>query len=275
MANSTDTYWDVNGVSLQTLGFNITTMGGHEPPPLRGEDTMIPYRVGAVLEERIPDSRTLSFKMWAIGHDENGLPTAQGPRAEYQKNYKKVRDLIWNQGRPIQLTKRWKDYGSSTVRTATGVGIYQGGLAPEMTGPARSEFGFDIWMADPFFYGTPVPLNFPAQASSSISPTILGDYPTTRIELQVNGARNNFRLTNNTEGHYVNVNRNVGSGSFVFLDVDTWEAYTSGTPVNVIATVTHFGHKHWLSLRPGTQQLTLSSTSGSGSAILTYVPRYL
>lgn len=274
MANSTDVYWDVNGVSLQTLGFNVATRGGHAPPPLRGEDTLIPYRPGQILEDRMPDSRTLPFRMWAIGMDEDGLNGAYGPRVEYQKNYKKIRSLIWNQGRPVQLTKRWKDYGSNTVKTATGVGIYQGGLAEEMAGPARSDFGFDIWMADPFFYGALETLNFPATASSQITPTILGDYPSTKIQIQANATRNNFRLTNNTEGHYVNVNHNVASG-FVLLDVDTWEAYTSGTPTNVIGKVTHFGHKHWLSLRPGSQQLTLSSTSGSGSGVVTYLPRWL
>ena len=72
MANSTDTYWSVNGVSLQTLGFNITTDGDHAPPPLRGDDDLIPYRVGQVLQDRIPNSRTLPFKMWAIGMDEDG-----------------------------------------------------------------------------------------------------------------------------------------------------------------------------------------------------------
>jgi len=275
VANTTDTYWSVNGVSLQTLGFNITTSGDHEPPPLRGEDILIPYKVGKVLTERMPDSRTLPFKMWAIGMTEDGLQGAFGPRAEYEKNYKKIRALIYNQGRPIQLTKRWKDYGSSTIKTATATAIYQGGLAESMTGPARSTFGFDLWLADPFFYGDPEPVNFAATATSTQTPTILGDYPTELVTLVVNGARTNFRLTNTTEGHYVNVNTTVAAATSVTLNVAEWTAKRSVAPLSVIKDVTHFGHKFWLSLRPGAQQLTLSSTSGSGSAVLTYVPRWL
>lgn len=277
MANTTDTYWSVNGVSLQTLGFNIKTKGDMEPPPLRGEDDMIPYRVGQVLNERLPDSRTLPFKMWAIGMSEDGTQGAYGPRAEYEKNYKKIRDLIWNQGRPVQLTKRWKDYGSSVVKSATAIAVYQGGLGESMNGPARSEFGFDLWLADPFFYGDDwETINFPANQTSVQTPTILGDYPTTIITLQVNGARTNFRLTNNTEGHWVNVNTIVNSATNVLLDIDQWTAKRSVAPINdVIKGVTHFGHKHWLSLRPGAQQLTLSSSAGTGTAVLKYKPRWL
>lgn len=275
MANSTDVFWSVNGVSIQTLGFNVATRGGHAPPPLRGSDTLIPYRVGQQLEERIPDSRTLPFKMWAIGMDEDGLVGAYGPRSEYEKNYKKLRNLIWNQGRPITLTKRWKDYGSGTVQTATATGIYDGGLAEEMTGPARSDFGFDIFLADPFFYGAAVPVTFTAVATSTQNITVLGDYPTTKATLLVNGARTNFRLTNSTEGHYVNVNSVIGAGATATIDVDLWTAVKSAAPTNIIKDVTHFGHKHWLSLRPGAQSLVLSSSSGSASATLTYIPRWL
>jgi hypothetical protein len=275
VANTTDTYWSINGVSLQTLGFNIQSRGGHEPPPLRGDDTMVPYRVGKQLSERIPDSRTESFKMWAIGMDEDGLAGAFGPRAEYEKNYKKLRALIYNQGRPVQLTKRWKDYGSSVIKTATATAVYQGGLAESMTGPARAEFGFDMWLADPFYYGDWETIDFLAgTATRQVTATVLGDYPTTIITLQVNGPRNNFRLTNNTEGHYVNVNTDVASSTNVLLNVDEWTAKRSVTPVNAIKGVTHFGHKHWLSLRPGSQQLVLSSTTGTGSAVLKYKPRW-
>lgn len=275
MANTTETFWSVNGVSLNTLGFNISTRGGHEPPPLRGADTMIPYRVGKQLSERLPDSRTEPFKMWAIGMTEDGLSGAYGPRVEYEKNYKKLRELIWNQGRPSQLTKRWKDYGSGTVKSATATAVYQGGLGETMQGPARAEFGFDMWLADPFYYGDWETIDFPAgTASRQVTTTVLGDYPTTIVTLQVND-RTNFRLTNNTEGHYVNVNTAVAAGTNVLLNVDEWTAQRSVAPVNVIKNVTHFGHKHWLSLRPGSQQLVLSSNSGTGSAVLKYKPRWL
>lgn len=275
MANSTDTYWSINDVSLQTLGFNISTKGGHAPPPLRGEDDLIPYRVGRVLNERVPDSRTLPFTMWAIGMSEDGTVGAFGPRAEYEKNYKKLRALIFNQGRPFRLTKRWRDHGSATIKSATAIGVYQGGLPEAMTGPARSTFGFDVWLADPFFYGDEETVNFSAVQPSVQTPTILGDYPTTLITLQINGARTNTRLTNNTEGHYVNVASAIASGQSATLNVDEWTARRSIAPLNIIKDVTHSGHKHWLSLRPGPQQLTLSSTSGAGSAILKYIPRYL
>jgi hypothetical protein len=275
VANSTDTYWSIGDVSLQTLGFNIETRGGHAPPPLRGEDILIPYRPGQRLTERIPDSRTEGFKLWAIGMTEDGTVGPYGPRAEYEKNYKKLRALIYNQGRPVQLTKRWKDYGSSTVKSATATAIYQGGLDESMTGPARATMGFDMWLADPFYYGDWEPVNFSAVANSVQTPTILGDYPTTVITLQANGARTGLRLTNSTEDIWLDYAGTIAAGSSVVFDVDAWTAKRSTTPTNAIRDVSHFGHKHWMSLRPGVQRLAITSNSGTGSAVLKYKPRWL
>ena len=161
------------------------------------------------------------------------------------------------------------------MKSAVATGIYEGGLAEAMTGPARSTFGFDVFLADPFFYGADETIPFAATATSTVNATILGDYETTLVKLQINGARTNSRLTNVTEQHYVNLATAIASATNVTLDVDQWTAKRSVAPVNVIKDVTHFGHKHWLSLRPGAQTLTLSSTTGTGSAVLTYKPRWL
>jgi hypothetical protein len=280
MALSTDVYWDIDGVPIQTLAYNISTWGGdlQAPPPLRGDDITIPYRPGTVFQMRRPNGRSLTFSMWVIGADNNGnVPTSKTMRAEFENNFKMLRTLFWNQGRQVTITKRWRDYTTGTLMTASGKAVYTNGLAPSMNGSHRATFTVEMYMSDPFFYGSEVTVNFAATATSNQSPTIVGDYETTDILMDFNGARNNMRLTNSSTSTYVNVNQNLASGSLIRLDVNNFTARKnpSTTNDNVVGSVTQFGHPFWMVLRPGVQSLSLTSSSGSGSGVLKYRPRWL
>lgn len=281
MVNSTDTYWSVNGVSLQTLAFNVSTWGGdlQAPPPLRGGDLVIPYRPGEVFQTRRPSGRSMTFNMWVLGADVNGkIPTNMTMRAQFESNLKLLRNLFWNQGRQVSITKRWKEPGSSVVQTATAKAIFSGGFAPTMNGALRATYSVEMYLSDPFFYGDEETVNFSATSAPTVNITVPGDYETTVATMQFNGARDNMRLTNLSEGVYVNVNNNVVAGSEIVLDIDNWTALKNpgGTfETNVIGSVTNLGHEFWFALQPGAQQLRVTSGSGTGSAVLKYKPRWL
>lgn len=280
MALSTDVYWDIAGVPLQTYAYNITTWGGdlQAPPTLRGEDTTLPYRPGTIFQTRRPTGRSITFNMWVTGADVDGnVPASKTMRLEFEKNFKMLRGLFWNQGKQVAITKRWKDYTTGVVQAATGYAVFVNGLAPTMNGQLRATFTVEMYMSDPFFYGTTQTVNFAGTTTSNQSPTVLGDYETTAISLDVNGARNNFRLTNTSESVYVNVNKNLSAGQLVRLDVNNFTARQdpSGANTNVIGSVTNFGHPFWMVLRPGVQNLSLTSSTGAGTATLTYLPRWI
>lgn len=277
MALSTDTYWDVNGVPLQTLAYNISTWGGdlQAPPPLRGEDLTIPYVPGRRLMPRVPDSRSMTFNMWVVGADVDGkVPASATMRAEFEKNFKMLRNLFWNQGKPITLTKRWREYGSSTVLSASATGIFSGGFAPSMNGAQRATYSVEVFLPDPFFYGAEQTVNFAGTATSNQTFTVPGDYETSRMTMTFNGARTNMRLTNTSRGIYVNVNHVLGSGSSIVVNPETWTAVRD-TTTNVVSQLTYVGHTNWMSLAPGSQTLSLTSSSGTGTGVLKYTPRYL
>src|SRR6187431_1687523 len=102
MVLTTDVYWDINGVPLATLAYNISTYGGdiQSPPPLRGEDLTIPYRPGTIFLQRRPNGRSMTISMWVQGSDVDGkAPTSVTARAEFEKNFKMLRNLFWNQGK--------------------------------------------------------------------------------------------------------------------------------------------------------------------------------
>lgn len=279
MVLTTDVYWDIDGTPLQTLAYNITSWGGdlQAPPPLRGGDITVPYKPGTVFQKRVPDGRTISFDMWVVGADTDGnVPASASMRAEFEKNLKMLRRLFWKPNAQLSITRRWKEYGSSTVLSATAKGVYAGGFVPSMNGQLRATFSVDIYLSDPFFYGAEKTETFSAVATSNKTISVPGDYETTAILLEFDAARNNFRMTNSSEGIYVNVNQDLAAGEVV-LDVDKWTAVKNptGDAENVIASVTSFGHTNWLALRPGSQNLSLTSSSGSGAATLKYRPRYI
>lgn len=280
MTITTETYWDIGGVPLQTLAYNVTTWGGdlQSPPPLRGEDLVIPYRPGTVFQTRRPNGRSLTFSMWVVGADVDGnIPVSKTMRAEFEKNFKMLRALFWNQGKQVTITKRWKDYATGTVKAATGTAVFTNGLAPSMNGSLRASFTVEMYMSDPFFYGSQQTTNFSSGATVSVPVTVEGDYETTAIGITLNGARNNIRLTNVDESVYLNVAQNLSSGSVIQLDINSFTARKNptGTNANVIGSVTYFGHPFWFVLRPGIQNLTLSSSTGTGSGSLTYQARWL
>lgn len=280
MTNTTDTYWEINGVSIQTYAYNVITWGGtlQAPPPLRGDDVTIPYRPGTVFQARRPGGRTMTFDMWVVGADEDGnVPEDHTMRAEFEKNFKMLRNLFWNQGRQVTITRKWRDYGTGTLMSADAKAVFADGFAPSMNGALRATFSVDMYLSDPFFYGDQETINFSADTTSNVSPTILGDYETTDIIIDFDGARTNPRITNTSEGIYVNVTQTLSAGQLLRVDIDNFTAKRDplGTPVNVVGSVTSFGHPFWFALRPGTQNLSLTGASGSGTATLKYRPRWI
>lgn len=282
MANSTDEYLSVNGVSLQTLAFNVETWGGDKeaPPPLRGDDITIPYAAGRMWTPRVVDSRTITLSMWVIGADSNGFAPSSGTRrAEFEKNWKMLRSLLWTPDAQITLTKRFRPYGSTTVTTASAKAQYIGGLRPSMQGRERAMFTVDLLLSDPYFYGSEIELDFAAGATTrTITPTILGDARTTDIDIDFLGARSTPKLTNSSLGHSVTYDEGLAAGNIATLDVKGFDARwgatapaTSRRPGRVI----HAGNPHWMTLAPGVQTLTLTGESGTGGASLRYRPAYI
>lgn len=156
MTNSTQYYWSVDGVSLQTYAYNIETWGGdaQSPPPLRGGDTVIPYAVGETYHRKVPGARTISFGMWVVGANKDGsIPQGGSSRKLFEENWRKLRSLLWNPNRQIELTKRFKDWTTGQMVEATAKAEFAGGLAPTMNGTQRAVFTVQLRLADPFFYG--------------------------------------------------------------------------------------------------------------------------
>ena len=265
MSNSTIEFWDVDGQSLNTFAFNITSIGGDRlaPPPLRGANLAIPYAPGRRFLPKIVDSRTITLGFWVQGTDEDGfVPTNGAQAAQFDTNFRKLRALLWQPDREFILTKRF--YVNGVLKTASAKAQFASGLIPSMTGRARGIFTVDILLADPFFYSDYVVTTL---VNGAQNVTIDGDYSTHAILFTINGSRTNIKVKNNTNNIDVTYQSALNSGDKADLDVLAYTSTTTPSGVAAYSTpglIRHTGDPFWFELAPGVNNITLSSDSGIG-----------
>lgn len=282
MSNSTDTFWDVDGVSLQTLAHNITTWGGsrQSPPPLRGGSVQIGARRGRLWTPKVEDSRTMTLQMWVNGaNDDGGMPTSGDRRAEFEHNWSVLRKLLWTPRRQITLTKRFRLYGETGIRTAIAKAQYAGGLDPTMVSRDLAVFSVDLTIDDVYFFSAPVDLPL-LRGSQTNTFEYLGDGRTTRMKIDWNGTLNTgTRLTNVTDDDtlWCSPTSALPPGGLVSMDVDAHKATT--TPSGAAAykssgRVSHGGDAFWMAFDPGYNKLSLGG-SPNGSVQISFQEAWL
>lgn len=305
MTNTTQTFWDVDGVSLQTYARNIVTLGGDRmaPPPMRGSDIVVPYRPGAIWVEKVTDSRTITLGMWISGANPDGsIPIDRDLRQAFVANWNALRKLLWTPRRQFTLTKRFwvleseleaagvaldelprSGSGAFTYRlySASARGQFAGGLAPNMDGTGHAAFTVDIRLADPFFRSEALSFDFSvAVGGQNAGPTetiyVLGDDRTTDIEVVLEGPTSAARLTNVTHNVWLRYNYTVADGIRARIEVDEFRARhdIEGTAFKSAGYIQHDGDPFWLYLEPGDNEVTLTASGGSGEAKLSYTPRW-
>ncbi len=275
MTNSTETYWDVDGQSLQTFAFNIQTLGGDRlaPPPYRGQDLAIPSTPGRRWMPKVVDSRVITLGMWVIGADEAGnVPADTTARRQFDENWRKLRNLLWTYDREVTLTKRfWVD---GVLVTAAAKAQFAGGLLPSMGGPARAAFTVDLRLADPYFYGTEIVL--PLTSTQTVD--VAGDDVTRAIEFEINGARTNVIVRNDTMDLQFQHSSVLPSGDTIDINVLNYTAVTdpAATPsFDSVSEIIHEGSPSWFLLKPGDNLVEVSSSFGIGTVVMKYKPVWL
>lgn len=303
--NTTDTYWDVDGVSLQTYAYNIVTLGDSPdaPPVPRGSDIVVPYLPGSIWVPKVPGPRTLTFAAWVQGSNEDGsIPTDQSSAMKYQANWRMLRRLLFRPNVQFTLTKRFwvptadlaaagmsitglPTQGVYSLISASAKASYAGGLTPSMHGIAHSAFTVDLLLSDPFFYSDEISIPFTTaphdatHAGPTATPEILGDWLTTHVEVDFTGPLASPKITNNSESVslWMQYSMNVAQGESATVRATDFSAthYPSGNSYKSSGYVTHDGDKFWMYLSPGPVNLVLSEQSGTGTANLRYKPRWL
>ena len=267
MSNTTDEYWDVNGTSLQTYAHNLSTWGGSKQgaPKLRGDDLVIPGRPGRTRMPKTPDSRTLEFSGWLLGTDDDGIPYDTDM---VKRNWRTLRGLFVDGDRIVTMTRRWRDTAGGTVRSASATGQVLDEVAPDMSGPGRSEFLFPVFLADPFLYGAEVDVALPAGTTAV---TVPGDYTTYAVSVLFTGPLTSPAVADSVSGRSVGITGDVASGHVVTVDVTEYDVLDNG--VNALGRLAVPSGPPWFPLAPAAHVLTRTGT-GTGSVLLKYRPVY-
>ena len=271
--STTTEFWDVNGTSLSTLAWNIDTLNGRQRVPmLRGEDTKVPFRPGAIWRPKQPDSRTLTLAMWVLGCNTDGsAPVGMNARSKFNDNREALIKLFFSPDTQLNLTKRWLSGGS--IKSATALAELVSDMDATMLGIDGAQFVVDLRLADPYFYGASTT---PAALAVSVGAAVVnpGMAAVQKMTIVFNGALTNPRLTNSTTGVWVQYTGTIAGGASVTLNTDLFTAVTSAS-ANVIGSITHQGARNWLPLRVGSNTLTLTASAGTGTATITFQPPYI
>lgn len=260
MTLTTDEYWEVDGVALNTLARNIETWGGSRlaPPPMRGSDQRIPLRPGDKWRKKLADSRTITFGMWVQGCDDDGIVPADS-HAEFNQNWSELRRLMWKSYRQVALVKR--ERRPSGLITATASAQFYGGLEPGMLDPASAKFTVDMHLADPYFYMADV-VEDAITDTATITPD--SDDVERKLTLAFSGG-GPYTLTNAATGRELTVD-NTGA-----IDVDCWNftAIKAGVSVGGDLSVTGDDDEaFWMTLIPEDNDLTVTG----GQVVITRKP---
>jgi len=257
MTNTTQTFWDINGVSLNTYAYNISTLGGGRTnvPALRGDNITVPYRRGEVFISKIADSRDITLGMWVSGNDEAGLPPADGNiEAQWQANLDKLRNLMWTEVNELTLRKRFWRGGS--IVSATAQVQFTRGLEPAMDTVGLSKVTATFHLADPFFYGAEEEIGF---SDETIVVAVNGDVSTQYITLDIGAG---VEMVNQAPSPDISISSSVAAS----LDVRSRRVNGISSP----ALVTTSGSDQWFSLYPGNNTIVCNN----GDATMTYRPAY-
>lgn len=269
MANYPDTYWTVDGISLQTYAMNLETLDGRSTiPELRGNDITIPHRPGEVWVPKQPNSRVITLAGWVRGTNDNGVIPVGGAKNQFDDNWRALQRLLFTPGRQFLLKKKF--YSAGVLREARALAEFAGGLEPSMIGRTAARFTVNIKLADPYFYDdTPTTINL--SNGSNIIPAT-GDYTTTNISFSILGARTQPEITHVNMGLILKYNDALLSGDYTDINAYEYksETYAGGTMFNSEGKIVHTGAPYWFALRPGGNTINLTSSFGTGAVSLTY-----
>jgi hypothetical protein len=280
MSNSSEEYWEIDGVSLNQYCWAIKSVGGSRlaVPKLRGDNTLLPFRDGRSFRSKNADSRVITLAMYVAGIDPStDQPHTSKQKVQFNDNWKTLQRLFWSPEEQLTLTRRWWENSTTPVlRTATALCELAGTMDPTMTGRTRADFAVDLLLSDPYFYGPEISVNLATTGTATV--TNPGDVPVwSTINITLNGELVSPTITNQsiTPNVWMQVNTAVIANP-ININVADFTVINSFDNSNLTGTVTHSGHRAWMRLNPGNNTLKLTSTGNStGNAVLKFKPAYL
>lgn len=263
--------WTFAGVDLNSYAAMVRELtGGDTLPDLRGDNIVIPSRVGRYPVAKLSDQRRIALVLW-ISH-----LTAAGAEGPTPPAARQARTNL--DGLLAVLARRatgplGRVMPDGTIRTATAECVSVD--VPEY--PASRD-GFplvaDFMLADPWFYGADVIVGPTTIAASPTDQVVThpGTVATGRVLLDLVGPLANPRVTNQANGFYIECLVTVAAGKHLLLDC--WAATATNDGALAIGSLRHSGGADLFRIEPGANTLRVTSGATGGSLTTTLHPPY-
>lgn len=254
--------WAFKGTALDFSGkvsvLDITGLGALAQ--WKGSDIPLAGLPGRRWSKKLPDARTVGLALQLID-----TPTAMLSAGSVIDSL----DQLFASEVQGALAHTLAD---ASVRTAQAQ-VAQWSPKPDgMTG-SRFLGTVDFELADPLFYGASGTTSHATAASpTDFSATNAGTKANYKLVLTFHGPMSSPRLTNLTNGWYVEVDVTVASGQSLVVDCGAFTALNNG--VSCIGSVVHSGGTPFLRLEPGVNNLEYTATTPGGSVDVVFAPTY-
>lgn len=244
----------VNGVSIQTLAWNVTQRGARwRVPGRRGDNQPLPGLHGTnYLAGKTYDENTLVLNMWVIGANPDGSMPSSLNRVRQVEQHADMLTALFSSETQLVLTQTRPDGD----RVLTGE-VKSAIDFTTMAGATRAEFSVEIVAADPFWY-SPETTSQTAQALTSgfYSMSAFADCtaPINKGTYTLSGPIQSPTLLNPTTGQFLSLADSVAAGEQWVVDNQQWSSRvvnaTTHASRNVIAATAHAGGASLLDLSP-------------------------
>lgn len=279
--------WDVDGASLHTHAYAITTWGGSRGgvPPLRGTNAQYAYVPGEIWLPKLPGPRPMGLSMFLTGADPATGRVPAETKRQYNTSLEYLQRLFWHPGRQFSLGKRWLRSDPVTGNPVLGYAQAQaelvGDMIPTNQMRTRSSFTVDLMLADPFFYG-PVITSTSMGVNGYANVTNAGAYAVfaqgSDLQIDFIGPLSAPTLINTSVSPNVTcgIAGTVAAGETLTLLVSDFvaQSHKGSTLGYRNGEVVNSGTHPWMALQTGLNRLHLTG-SGTGHALVRHRAPYL
>jgi phage-related protein len=269
----------VNNVSLKNFGYGVSLVGGLSGvPPRVGSNAEVSGRRGTLFRAKQFTEVKRTLTMWV---DSKVPSTGLEPLTKFERlaqRNQNLQDLYTLFGDPARQATFSRDVLlPGRVETWTALGAYGGDSLYVDFGEDEDEyakFTIDLLFADPLWYGqTSTSGTITAGAGavvvdnsgelSSVDPT---------VTITSSGTMVNPTLTNSTNGVSFTLATTLSSGDSIVVECRYPRVRRTSDSANLIGTVSNSGARSFMQLEPGNNSLALTTTSGPGSAVVSFRP---
>ena len=258
--------WTVDDVNLSSYAYLVTEIYGAEDlPPLRGENLATPSKPGRRYTPKLDDAKRLALALWISTTAADGTGAVGNDAVQAQANIDALRTILGKRHGLRTIVHVMPD-GSSRTGLGECVSL-KTNWSPAGRGPFLAVA--DIEFPDPYLYGADVVDGPRAIAASptDFAFTHPGTARAWRGTLDLLGPIANPRITNQTNGIYVECLVTVAATKRLIIDLDAFTAANDGVAAG--GAIRHSGDARWLVIEPGANTIQVTGTGLTAATRLT------